>query len=194
MLKTIKPLPSFTVIYGNMKLKELSILKKAIIGLVAGMLIGSAGMAAAATTQTVQAALAKFTFSVDGQKQTLKNDPLVYKGTTYLPVREVAEMTGYGLEYDNTKKSIDLKSKGGTVVKNDQLTSTAYTIKGRQLVELLAKKYPDIAKQSSMAIALTQDGELRFGDQSFKLSSDANSNIDITPLIDAGIISQDDVQ
>ncbi|WP_179086922.1 stalk domain-containing protein [Paenibacillus sp. FSL E2-0274] len=169
-------------------------MKKAIIGLVAGMLIGSAGMAAAATTQTVQAALAKFTFSVDGQKQTLKNDPLVYKGTTYLPVREVAEMTGYGLEYDNTKKSIDLKSKGGTVVKNDQLTSTAYTIKGRQLVELLAKKYPDIAKQSSMAIALTQDGELHFGDQSFKLSSDANSNIDITPLIDAGIISLEDVQ
>lgn len=91
-------------------------MKKAIIGLVAGMLIGSAGMAAAATTQTVQAALAKFTFSVDGQKQTLKNDPLVYKGTTYLPVREVAEMTGYGLEYNNTKKSIDLKKKGGMTV------------------------------------------------------------------------------
>lgn len=113
-----------------MKLKELSILKKAIIRLVAGMLIGSAEMAAAVTTQTVQAALAKFTFSVDGQKQTLKNDPLVYKGTPYLPVREVVEMTGYGLEYDNTKKSIALKSKGGTIVENDQLTSTTYTIKG----------------------------------------------------------------
>ncbi|MBY3623749.1 hypothetical protein HGO21_29995 [Acinetobacter sp. CUI P1] len=97
-------------------------MKKAIIGLVAGMLIGSAGMAAAATTQTVQAALAKFTFSVDGQKQTLKNDPLVYKGTTYLPVREVAEMTGYGLEYDNTKKSIDLKSKGGNIVSTQAWT------------------------------------------------------------------------
>ncbi|WP_157685635.1 stalk domain-containing protein [Paenibacillus donghaensis] len=90
-------------------------MKKAIIGLVAGMLIGSAGMAAAATTQTVQAVFAKFTLSVDGQKQTLKNDPLVYRGTTYLPVREVAEMTGYGLEYDNTKKSIDLKTKGDEV-------------------------------------------------------------------------------
>ncbi|MEK3658187.1 stalk domain-containing protein [Paenibacillus sp. FSL F4-0236] len=97
-------------------------MKKAIIGLVAGMLIGSAGMAAAATTQTVQAALAKFTFSVDGQKQTIKNDPLVYKGTTYLPVREVAEMTGYGLEYDNTKKSIDLKSKGGNIVSTQTWT------------------------------------------------------------------------
>lgn len=91
-------------------------MKKTIIGLVVGMLIGSAGMAAAATTQSVQAALAKFTISIDGQKQTLKNDPLIYKGTTYLPVREVAEMTGYALDYDNTKKSIDLKSKGGTSV------------------------------------------------------------------------------
>ncbi|GGF72042.1 hypothetical protein GCM10010912_16470 [Paenibacillus albidus] len=90
-------------------------MKKAIIGLVAGLLIGSAGMAAAATTPTVQAVFAKFTFTVDGQKQTLKNDPLLYKGTTYLPVREVAQMTGYALEYDNTQKSIALKSKKSDV-------------------------------------------------------------------------------
>lgn len=83
-------------------------MKKLIVGLVAGMLIGTAGMAAAATTQTVQAAFAKFTISIDGQKQNLKSDPLVYKGTTYLPVREVSEMLGYEPVYDNTKKSIDL--------------------------------------------------------------------------------------
>lgn len=83
-------------------------MKKLIVGLVAGMLIGTAGMAAAATTQTVQAVFAKFTISIDGQKHNLKSDPLVYKGTTYLPVREVSELLGYELAYDNTTKSIDL--------------------------------------------------------------------------------------
>ncbi|MEK3718887.1 stalk domain-containing protein [Paenibacillus sp. FSL R7-0333] len=113
-------------------------MKKAIIGLVAGMLIGSAGMAAAATTQTVQAVLAKFTISVDGQKQTLKADPLVYKGTTYLPVREVAAITGYELEFDNTKKSIDLKSKGGTELSTSQVEPTlnqSEWISAKKLVE-----------------------------------------------------------
>lgn len=159
-------------------------MKKAIIGLVAGMLIGSAGMAAAATTQTVQAAIAKFTFSVDGQKQTLKNDPLVYKGTTYLPVREVAEMTGYGLEYNNTEKSIDLKSKGGNVLK------TTYNITGRTLVELLAKKYPDVSED----IYLSQTGKLKIGEKTFDLTFGANQTIDVTPLLESGIITTKDLQ
>ncbi|AIQ26969.1 hypothetical protein P40081_01150 [Paenibacillus sp. FSL P4-0081] len=100
-------------------------MKKLIVGLVAGMLIGTAGMAAAATTQTVQATLAKFTISIDGQKQKLKSDPLVYKGTTYLPVREISEILGYDLAYDNTKKTIDL-SKGENKVTetNDSFAST----------------------------------------------------------------------
>ena len=111
-----KNLPKKSVVYDNMDSKELRVLKKLIIGLVVGILIGTAGMAAAATTQTVQAALAKFTFSVDGQKQTLKNDPLVFKGSTYLPVRELSEMLGYELAFDNTVKTIALQSKGETTL------------------------------------------------------------------------------
>ncbi|MEK5417324.1 hypothetical protein BSK49_19125 [Paenibacillus odorifer] len=166
-------------------------MKKAIIGLVAGMLIGSAGMAAAATTQTVQAALAKFTFSVDGQKQTLKNDPLVYKGTTYLPVREVAEMTGYGLEYDNTKKSIDLKSKGGTDVSTELKAKTL--LKGRTLIELLAKKYPDYATPTDNKLSLSLDGNLIIGDQKYALPYDSQYNYDVSPLIDARVLSVEDL-
>ncbi|OME59498.1 stalk domain-containing protein [Paenibacillus odorifer] len=136
-------------------------MKKAIIGLVAGMLIGSAGMAAAATTPTVQAALAKFTFSVDGQKQTLKNDPLVYKGTTYLPVREVAEITGYGLEYDNTKKSIDLKSKGGNTVSESKVENSidlGEWISAKKLVE-------DYAVDVSAASGKIRDITFELGDK-----------------------------
>lgn len=178
-----------------MKLKELSILKKAIIGLVAGMLIGSAGMAAAATTQTVQVALAKFTFSVDGQKQTLKNDPLVYKGTTYLPVREVAEMTGYGLEYDNTKKSIDLKSKGGSTVKDTENWITLAELKNHNItitgnltdtmvlktdLKSLEIRLPVEKKGLYKATTGSGEVELNFGDNGTQINLDS--------LISAGLI------
>lgn len=87
-----------------------------------GMMIGSATLAAAAPS-TVQAVLTKFSLSVNGHEQKLENDPLVYNGKTYLPVREVAEITGYKLNYDNKSKSIKLESKEDTVV-NDTPTTT----------------------------------------------------------------------
>ncbi|WP_339814502.1 stalk domain-containing protein [Paenibacillus sp. FSL R5-0928] len=170
-------------------------MKKAIIGLVAGMLIGSAGMAAAATTPTVQAALAKFTFSVDGQKQTLKNDPLVYKGTTYLPVREVAEITGYGLEYDNTKKSIDLKSKGGTGVSAtenwitlDELNDRGVTITGNLTDTMILKnekltlEIPLPVVKKGVYSAKTDLGSIEFN------FSETGTKINLEDLKAAGII------
>ncbi|ASA21900.1 stalk domain-containing protein [Paenibacillus donghaensis] len=170
-------------------------MKKAIIGLVAGMLIGSAGMAAAATTQTVQAVFAKFTLSVDGQKQTLKNDPLVYKGTTYLPVREVAEMTGYGLEYDNTKKSIDLKSKGTATAKIpenwislDELKNLNVTITGNLTDTMVLKteskslEIPLPVQKKGLYTAKTESGniELNF--------SESGTQINLDSLLSAGLI------
>lgn len=83
-------------------------MKKMVAGLVAGLLIGSAGMAAAASTPTVQAMLVKFSFVVDGKQQKLQHDPLLYKGTTYLPVREMSELLGYEVGFDNKKKSVEL--------------------------------------------------------------------------------------
>ncbi|OME02645.1 hypothetical protein BSK54_10325 [Paenibacillus odorifer] len=98
-------------------------MKKAIIGLVAGMLIGSAGMAAAATTQTVQAVLKKLSISVNGQKQEFKNDPLVYKGVTYLPLREISEILGYGLVYDGN--TIDFQNKDVNILKSNPISEVS---------------------------------------------------------------------
>lgn len=87
-------------------------MKKLIAGIAAGFLLGTASMAVAATSPTVQALVSKVTFSVNGEKKPLKSDPLLYNGTTYLPVREVSEILGYGLDYNNQKKSIDFQTKG----------------------------------------------------------------------------------
>lgn len=83
---------------------------KTVATLIVGMMIGSATVVAAAPN-TVQAVLSKFKIIVDGEQQTLKSDPLVYKGTTYLPVREIASMLDAEVSsVDNKSKKIELKT------------------------------------------------------------------------------------
>ncbi|KKO55380.1 stalk domain-containing protein [Paenibacillus sp. DMB20] len=92
-----------------------------------GMMIGSATIAAAAPG-TIQAVLSKFTFVVDGQQQTLKSKPIVYKGTTYLPVREVAKMLNAEVSsFDNKVKKIELKTTGSQTQTNPQTGSNQST-------------------------------------------------------------------
>lgn len=97
-------------------------MKKMIIGLVLGMMIGSATVAAAAPG-TVQAVLAKLSFYVDGQSKNLKAAPLVYNGTTYLPVREVSGLLGYDLDFNSKAAKINFKSKGDSDVTTTPTTT-----------------------------------------------------------------------
>ena len=83
-------------------------MKKLVIGLTLGMLLGSAATALAATNETVQATFAKFVFKVNGQEKELKTTPLVVDGTSYLPVREISGLLGYELKYDEATREISL--------------------------------------------------------------------------------------
>lgn len=78
-----------------------------VTGLIVGALLATAGSALAAS-ETVQATVAKFRFLVNGEERELRTDPLVVKGTTYLPVREVANMLGYDVTYRADRKTIEL--------------------------------------------------------------------------------------
>ncbi|MCF7756147.1 copper amine oxidase N-terminal domain-containing protein [Paenibacillus xylanexedens] len=93
-----------------------------------GMMIGSATLAAAAPS-TVNAILTKFSFAVDGKEQNLQSDTLVYNGKTYLPIREVAEMTGYKLIYDKEQKKIEFGTKGESFLNNNSSTPLALQAK-----------------------------------------------------------------
>lgn len=167
-------------------------MKKAIIGLVVGLFLGTAGMAAAATSPSVQATLTKFSISINGEKQALKSDPLVYKGTTYLPVREVAGLFGADVaNFDNATKSIEIVTKGETAV---TLTNTSETtLSGRALVQLLADKYPEFSNPFDQEITLDQKGNLKLGEQTFQLVLQPNQQYDVKPLIDAGVLKASDL-
>ena len=100
---------------------------KTVATLALGMMIGSATVAMAAPS-SVQAIIAKFAFTVDGKAQTLKNDPLVYNGTTYLPVREVAGMLNADVtSFDNKTKKIELQTKQESKQSSVTVTPTTET-------------------------------------------------------------------
>lgn len=93
-------------------------MKKIVIALALGMLLGSAVTAVAATNETVQAVFSKFAITVNGQPKELKTDPLVVDGTSYLPVREVANLVGYDVDYEDATRTIILKEKEAGTVNN----------------------------------------------------------------------------
>ncbi|WP_161631189.1 copper amine oxidase N-terminal domain-containing protein [Paenibacillus pinihumi] len=85
-------------------------MKKVILALSLGLLIGSATTAVAATNKTVQATVSKFVIKVNGAEKTLKNSPIVVDGTTYLPLRDVAGLLGAEVKYDGKAKTIELQT------------------------------------------------------------------------------------
>jgi hypothetical protein len=83
-------------------------LKKLILGLVVGMLLGSSTVAFAATNETVSAVFADFILKINGKEQKLDSQILVYNGTSYLPVRDVANLVGYDVTYKADSRTIEL--------------------------------------------------------------------------------------
>jgi hypothetical protein len=79
-----------------------------IIALALGMLIGSAATAFADDAiEKVTATVAKFRFVVNGEERDVQTEQLVVMGTTYLPVREVANMLGYDVVYRSDSKTVE---------------------------------------------------------------------------------------
>lgn len=86
-------------------------MKKVIIALSVGLLVGSSSMAVAATSQKVQATLANFKIMVNGQSKSVASDQLVYKGNTYVQLREAAKILGYEVNYRSATRSIEFSAK-----------------------------------------------------------------------------------
>jgi len=86
-------------------------LKRFFAGLLAGIIIATAGTAMAAQSDTVQAVFGKFNFKVNGAEVDPGADPLVYQDTTYLPVRVFSNMLGYDVVYRADSRTIELTNQ-----------------------------------------------------------------------------------
>ena len=76
-----------------------------IVGLVSGVMLATAGTAFAA--EEVRATFQRFMLVINGA-EPVEIEPLVYRGTTYLPVRETANLLGYDVTYKADMRTIEL--------------------------------------------------------------------------------------
>lgn len=83
-------------------------MKKTILALCIGLIIGLSSNAFAAIGDKVEAVFAEFVFIVDGEKKELDASPLVYNGTSYLPVRTVANLVGKDVTFKSDTRTIEL--------------------------------------------------------------------------------------
>lgn len=86
----------------------------------------AAGAAATGIVRNIQAELRPdFTIIIDGEEKIFKNvngevvEPILYDGTTYLPVRAIGEMMGKTVFWYEKKKTIELKEVSSTVTDTD---------------------------------------------------------------------------
>ncbi len=104
-------------------------MKKRTIALALGalcMVSAAAGAAATGIVQQIQAELrGDFTIVIDGQTRTFKNVngdtvyPLLYEGTTYLPVRAIGELMGKTVYWFEDEKRVELRDETSTVTDAD---------------------------------------------------------------------------
>jgi hypothetical protein len=82
-------------------------MKKIILALMLGLIIGSVSIVAA-QSETIEATISKFNIIVNGEYKQLQSDPLVYQGTTYIPLREIGNLLGYDVTYKADTRTIEL--------------------------------------------------------------------------------------
>jgi hypothetical protein len=87
-------------------------LKSLIIGGIIGASIMTASGAFAAVGDKVEAIFAEFNIVLNGNSVVLDETPLVYNGTSYLPVRSLSNALGLDVTYKADSRTIELSSSG----------------------------------------------------------------------------------
>lgn len=160
--------------------------KYLICGLIIGLLLTTGVFA---SNEQIQARFAEFKLSVNGEQQTLNTKPLIHNGTSYLPVREVADLLGYDVDFDDETKTIILNNNtndyNSTLLEDDPFDDWTYI---RETME----KYDIQIGIGNQAMVITKNGiDITFpldkikGDKIYELMSTDN-NMQISILVKEG--------
>jgi hypothetical protein len=89
-------------------------MKKLILGLVIGLILGMSTNAFASITNGVEAVFANFNYTVNGSDAGTDVTVLVYDGTSYLRTTEVGNLLGYDVTYKADSRTIDFSKPDPT--------------------------------------------------------------------------------
>lgn len=165
-------------------------MKKMIIGLTIGMLIGSSTVALAAPN-TVQATLKKIRIVINGETQVSTSNQLVYKGTTYVPIRETANMFHYTTNYNAKANTIEFKS--------NPLSTEWITLSDLQALNKVAVR-PISGKENSFEITSQEKSLLKiYGDDlkegdSTTVGDINNKQIQVKVFLGALVLNKQDLK
>jgi hypothetical protein len=85
-------------------------MKKLVIGLVIGLMLGMSTNAFAAIGDTVSAVFAQFNYVVDGTAKTIDSPVLVYEGVSYVRTTDISNMLGYDVTYKADSRTIEFNN------------------------------------------------------------------------------------
>lgn len=93
-------------------------------GLVASLVLCSSGVAfAKVANMNIPVSYNNIKVMVDGKELQTSKEPFTYEGTTYLPIRAVAEAVGKDVTWDGATKTVYLD--GGTTAEQSTVSSTS---------------------------------------------------------------------
>lgn len=100
------------------------------IALAAALFISGATLATAAgVVRNITAQLRPdITITLDGAKQKLSADPVVYNGTTYLPLRAVSGLLGMKVDWNGSTKTVALGNGTAPAKQTVTLGNGSYTV------------------------------------------------------------------
>lgn len=122
------------------------------------------GGCAATVVQSIQAELRPdFTVVIDGAERTFKNvngevvNPILYNGSTYLPIRAIGEIMGKEVTWYEDQKRIELNDKKSTVTDADNIV-TGQNAPSAQPNQQAAPQSGEITVDRAKEIALEKAG------------------------------------
>jgi hypothetical protein len=154
-------------------------MKKLILGLMVGMLIGSITTATASTLGEVNAVFANFIIKVNGQAKKIDATPLVYEGSSYLPVRAMADLVGFDVDYITESRTIELKERPFIPLPKIEPVDTT------KWVSLLDLSYVGVKTTVSPG---TSQIKIEYGNQNFTFNLPNNTNAEKTTTSSPGDI------
>lgn len=134
-------------------------MKKMILGLCIGLIIGLTTNSFAATIgEKVQAAYTSFNFVVNGEVKEIDSLPIVINGTSYLPVRAMSNMLGYDVTYKADSRTIELNDPD--II--NQMSEGDYTMAESVSTSIEVTEYNGLR-------AITVDGQMYFNLRDYSL-------------------------